>query len=62
MPGCTALGWLGLAGIVWGGFLVNVRDAFPAWIAPVPLTAAAAVILVGDDPGRYGVGRLPGHG
>lgn len=57
----TVLGWLGLAGILSVGVLVNVRDAFPGWIALLPLTAAAAVILVGADPGRWGVGRLLGH-
>ena len=55
------VGWAGLAGILLVGVLVNVRDAFPGWVALAPLSAAAAIVLVGDDPGRWGVGRLLGH-
>ncbi len=57
----AAVGWAGLAGILSVGVLINVRDAFPGWIALLPLTAAAAVVVVGDDPGRGRVGRLLGH-
>jgi len=57
----TAIGWLGLATVLLVGVVVNVRNAFPGWIALIPLTAAAAIVLVGDDPGRWGVGRLLGH-
>ncbi|WP_298128831.1 acyltransferase family protein [Micropruina sp.] len=57
----TAAGWLGLATILLVGVVVNVRNAFPGWIALIPLTAAATIVLVGDDPGRWSVGRLLGH-
>lgn len=60
-PWRTAIGWLGLATVLLVGVVVNVRNAFPGWIALIPLTAAAAIVLVGDDPGRWGVGRLLGH-
>lgn len=60
-PWRIATGWLGLATILLVGVVVNVRNAFPGWIALIPLTAAAMIVLVGDDPGRWGVGRLLGH-
>lgn len=64
LPGARwrqAAGWLALATILLVGVLVNVRNAFPGWVALVPLTAAATIVLVGDDPGRWSVGRLLGH-
>ncbi|MFT4296610.1 MAG: acyltransferase family protein [Micropruina sp.] len=57
----TVLGWAGLATILLVGVVVNVRDAFPGWIALLPLAAAASIVLVGDDPGPWSVGRLLGH-
>ena len=60
-PWRNVAGWLGLATILSVGVLVNVRDAFPGWIALIPLTAAATIVLVGDDPARWSVGRLLGH-
>lgn len=56
----TVAGWVGLAGVLLVGIVVNVRDAFPGWVALVPLTAAAAV-LVADEHDRFGVGRLLGR-
>ncbi|MFT4215774.1 MAG: acyltransferase family protein [Micropruina sp.] len=60
-PWRIAAGWVSLATILLVGVTVNVRDAFPGWIALFPLTAAATIVLVGDDPGRWSVGRLLGH-
>jgi peptidoglycan/LPS O-acetylase OafA/YrhL len=60
-PWRLAIGWLGLTTILLVGVVVNVRDAFPGWVALIPLSAAATIVLVGADPGRWGVGRLLGH-
>lgn len=57
----TVAGWAALAAVLLVGVVVNVRNAFPGWIALLPLSAAAVLVLVGDDPGRRGVGRLLGH-
>lgn len=55
-----ALGWAGLAGVLLVGIVVNVRDAFPGWVALVPLAAAGSVLLADPDD-RHGVGRLLGR-
>ena len=51
-------GWLGLAGLVSCGLLVDVQGAFPGWIALWPLTAAALVLLAGSTRHRLSVDRL----
>ena len=46
-PFVLAAGCCGLALLV--GVVVNVRNAFPGWIALLPLSAAAVLVLVGDE-------------
>lgn len=54
----VALGWCGLLALVLCGLLVDVRGAFPGWIALWPLGAAALVLLAGDTGHPLSVDRM----
>lgn len=62
MPGAVAtpLGWLGVAGLLSCGLVLDVTGTFPGWAALWPLLSASAVILAGAHAGRWGVGRVLG--
>ncbi|MDN5686781.1 MAG: acyltransferase [Brachybacterium sp.] len=51
-------GWLGIAGLVSCGLLIDVQGAFPGWIAAWPLAAAALVLVVGTTGHRLSVDHL----
>ncbi|GAA1483589.1 acyltransferase family protein [Brachybacterium fresconis] len=51
-------GWLGIAGLVSCGLLIDVQGAFPGWIAAWPLAAAALVLIVGTTGHRLSVDHL----
>ena len=51
------LGWVGLVGLLSCGLVLDVRGSFPGWAALWPLLSAAAVVLAGTTPSRWGVGR-----
>lgn len=44
------LGWLGLAGLVVCGMVIDVRGGFPGYLALWPIASAALVILAGSRP------------
>ncbi|OZB83233.1 acyltransferase family protein [Microbacterium sp. 13-71-7] len=59
------LGWLGLAGLVVCGMVIDVRGGFPGYLALWPIVSAALVILAGTPPkgehperGDLGPGRF----
>ncbi|MBM6403286.1 acyltransferase family protein [Phycicoccus sp. CSK15P-2] len=52
------LGWAGVAGLLSCGLLLDVTRSFPGLPALWPLAAAAAVVLTGTAPSRWGVGRV----
>ncbi|QZN84774.1 acyltransferase [Cellulomonas sp. C5510] len=54
------LGWAGLVVLCLAGLFVDGTTQFPGPRALVPLVAAAAIILAGTEPTRYGVDRLLG--
>lgn len=54
----VALGWCGLLALLLCGLLVDVRGAFPGWIALWPLGAAALVLLAGDTGHPLSVDRM----
>lgn len=54
----VAAGWLGLIGLISCGLIVNVRGAFPGWIAAWPLAAAALVLAAGATGVRFSADRL----
>ena len=54
----VALGWCGLLALLLCGLLVDVRGAFPGWIALWPLGAAALVLLAGDTGHPLSVDRI----
>ncbi|GAB2540578.1 acyltransferase family protein [Brachybacterium huguangmaarense] len=56
--GWAAASWIGVAAILACGFVVDVRGAFPGWIALWPLLAASLVIAAGSTGTRWGVDRL----
>ncbi|MCQ1985337.1 acyltransferase family protein [Arthrobacter sp. zg-Y844] len=53
-----AAGWIGLAAILSGGFILDVQGQFPGFVALWPLAAAALVILAGQTGSRFGVDRF----
>lgn len=62
VPGAVAtpLGWLGVAGLLSGGLVLDVTGTFPGWAALWPLLSASAVILAGTTATRWGASRLLG--
>ncbi len=56
----AALGWLGLAAIVWSVVSMDENTHFPGWIAAVPVLGAAAVIAAGVRPSRANPSALLG--
>ncbi|MGP9744315.1 acyltransferase family protein [Brachybacterium sp. AOP29-B2-41] len=48
-------GWLGVAGLLACGVLLDVSTIFPGWIAIWPLAAAGAVVVAGHSGRRWGV-------
>lgn len=54
VPFSSLIGWVGLAGIVAGTFLIRADMPFPGYIALVPVLSTALVILA-DSRGRFSV-------
>ncbi|MGY5765498.1 acyltransferase family protein [Brachybacterium sp. DNPG3] len=55
-------GWIGIAGLVSCGLVLDVQGAFPGWIALWPLAAAALVLAAGTTGHRLGVDRILASG
>jgi peptidoglycan/LPS O-acetylase OafA/YrhL len=53
----AVLGWVGLAGLVSCGIVLDVAGVFPGWIALWPLGAAGLVIAAGYSGKRWGADR-----
>ncbi|WP_293698494.1 acyltransferase family protein [uncultured Agrococcus sp.] len=53
-----ALSWLGLAVLVSIGFLLPVGDVFPGWVAALPVLAAVAVMVAGENGAKWGANAL----
>ncbi|HYN65858.1 MAG TPA: acyltransferase family protein [Ornithinibacter sp.] len=51
------LGWVGLAGLLSCGLVLDVTRSFPGWAALWPLLSAGAVVVAGTSVSRWGVGR-----
>jgi len=60
LPGAVAapLGWVGLAGLLSCGVVLDVTRSFPGWAALWPLLSAGSVVLAGTAVDRCGVGRV----
>ncbi|MHA7274264.1 acyltransferase family protein [Arthrobacter sp. TMT4-20] len=54
----VAAGWIGLAGMLSVGYLVDVEGEFPGFVALWPLVAAALIITAGQTGSRFGADRL----
>lgn len=54
----AALGWLGLAGIVLCGIVLDVGGGFPGYLALWPVLCTAAVIMAGAGTSTGGPARL----
>jgi len=52
------LGWVGLAGLLCCGMVLDVTRSFPGWAALWPLLSAGAVVLAGTTATGWGVGRV----
>lgn len=48
------IGWLGIAGVVTCGIVLDVQGGFPGYLALWPIVSTAAVILAGSAPSRWG--------
>lgn len=57
-PVRVAAGWIGLAAMLSGGFILDVQGQFPGYVALWPLVAAALVILAGQTGSAFGADRL----
>jgi peptidoglycan/LPS O-acetylase OafA/YrhL len=53
-----ALGWIGVAGLVSCGLVLQVGRMFPGYVALWPTTAAVLVLLAGATESKVGVDRL----
>jgi peptidoglycan/LPS O-acetylase OafA/YrhL len=51
-------GWVGLAAMVSGGFLLDVQGEFPGYVALWPLIAAALIIIAGQTASPLGADRF----
>ncbi|KPN22345.1 hypothetical protein AO716_03895 [Arthrobacter sp. Edens01] len=51
-------GWVGLAAMLSGGFILDVQGQFPGYVALWPLVAAALIILAGQTDSPIGADRL----
>ena len=54
----AVLGWIGIAGIVLCGIVLDVRGGFPGYLALWPVLATAAIIVSGAEGARGGPARL----
>ena len=52
------LGWVGIAGLLACGLVMDVTSLFPGWIAIWPTAAAGLIIIAGHSGLRWGVDRL----
>lgn len=53
-----AAGWVGVAAMLSGGFLLDVQGQFPGYVALWPLLAAALVIVAGQTGSPAGADRF----
>lgn len=54
----AALGWIGVAGIVSCGIVLDVQGGFPGYLALWPIVCTALVIVAGTAPAKGGPGAL----
>lgn len=54
----SSLGWIGLAGIISCGLVLDVEGGFPGYLALWPTLAAAAVVFSGAGDAPYGPRRI----
>ncbi len=52
------LGWVGVVAMLSCGAILQVRTAFPGYVALWPTLAAVAVIVAGQSGNRFGVDRV----
>ncbi|WP_318242036.1 acyltransferase family protein [Arthrobacter gallicola] len=57
-PVRIAAGWVGLAAMLSGGFILDVQGEFPGYVALWPLVAAALVIVAGQTGSVFGADRF----
>ena len=61
-PVAAAVGWLGLAGIVYSAVVYTTLTPFPGCAAALPVVSAAAVLVAGPAAGSMGPVALLGRG
>jgi len=54
----VTLGWVGLAGMILCGIVLDVQGVFPGWIVLWPLGSAAAIMIAGSSGSALGVDRF----
>lgn len=52
------IGWLGVAGILTCGIVLDVQGGFPGYLALWPVLCTAAVIFAGTGPQRWGPSKM----
>lgn len=53
-----AAGWVGLAAMLSGGFILDVQGQFPGYVALWPVLAATLVIVAGQTESAFGADRF----
>jgi peptidoglycan/LPS O-acetylase OafA/YrhL len=56
----AALSWVGLAGIVTGGFVITDQHVYPGLLYVLPIGCTALAIAGGTTAGRFGAGAILG--
>ncbi|GAA2171841.1 acyltransferase family protein [Arthrobacter parietis] len=51
-------GWVALAAVLSGGFLLDVEREFPGFVALWPLLAAGTIMVAGNSGSRFGVDAM----
>ncbi|GAA1341813.1 acyltransferase family protein [Arthrobacter roseus] len=54
----VVMGWVGLAAMLSGGFVLDVQGEFPGYVALWPTLAAGFIIVAGQTGSRFGADRL----
>lgn len=54
------IGWIGLAGLISTGLILEVETSFPGYVALWPIVSAVLIMLAGQNPSNFGVEKFLG--
>jgi len=53
-------GWIGFAGLISTGIILDVETSFPGYVALWPVASAVLIMLAGQNPSNFGVEKMLG--